>query len=353
MKKPAFAISALIVTACISSCISQGTTAQADIPAVINASDTMDAPAQSVLMAKGDSENSKLVLDTALYKEKLTQMTNGDSSGKWPVKATLPLPGAILPFKTVIAFYGNLYSKRMGILGELPKEQMLAKLKSEMVKWKTADRSLVMQPALHYIAITAQVSPGKAGKYRLRMPFSEIDKVLIMAKEIDAIVFLDLQVGLSTLQSELPEFEKYLAMPNVHLGIDPEFSMKTGKAPGKAVGVFDASDINYATEYLAKVVKENNIPPKIVTIHRFTQGMITNYKQIRTRPEVQIVMHMDGWGEPARKINTYRQFIYKEPVEFTGFKLFYKNDVIRSNSRLMTPEELLKLKPRPVYIQYQ
>ncbi len=70
-------------------------------------------------------------------------------------------------------------------------------------------------------------------------------------------------------------------------------------------------------------------------------------------PEVQIVMHMDGWGGKEKKINTYQQFVYKEPVQFTGFKLFYKHDVLQLGSVLMTPNDLLKLSPRPIYIQYQ
>ena len=81
--------------------------------------------------------------------------------------------------------------------------------------------------------------------------------------------------------------------------------------------------------------------------------MITNYKKITPLPEVQVVMHMDGWGGPAKKINTYQRFVYNEPVQFTGFKLFYKNDIRDPGTTLMTPEDLLKLKPRPVYIQYQ
>ena len=96
-----------------------------------------------------------------------------------------------------------------------------------------------------------------------------------------------------------------------------------------------------------------SLPPKILIIHRFTQGMVTNYRQIKPRPEVQVVMDMDGWGMQARKINTYRTFIHKEPVQFTGFKLFYKNDFREKGSRIMTPEEVLKLKPQPMYIQYQ
>jgi hypothetical protein len=79
---------------------------------------------------------------------------------------------------------------------------------------------------------------------------------------------------------------------------------------------------------------------------------VTNYKQIKTRPEVQFVMDMDGWGHPPLKINTYKAYVHKEPVEYTGFKVFYKNDM-KNNGRLLTPKELLALKPQPVYIQYQ
>jgi len=294
-----------------------------------------------------------LFLDSAAYTAAVLKVTNGDSSGKWPVKDVFPLPGAILPFKRIVAFYGNLYSKQMGILGELPEQQMTEKLLGEVKKWQEADTTIEVIPALHYIAVTAQQAPGAAGKYRLRMPFKEIDRVLKMAEKINALVFIDIQVGLSTVQSEVPEFEKYLKLPNVHFGIDPEFSMKSGHAPGKVVGTYDAADINFVTEYMAKLVRENNIPPKILVVHRFTQAMVTNYKQIKLRPEVQVVMDMDGWGHQARKINTYRRFVYGEPVQFTGFKLFYKNDLKEAGGHLMTPQEVLRLKPQPIYIQYQ
>jgi len=303
--------------------------------------------------AKDTAGSNMLPLDTALYNQKLKRLTNGDTSGKWPVKTVYPAPGAIFPFKRIIAFYGNLYSKQMGILGELPRHQVLQKLQGEVKKWEAADSTMEVIPALHYIAVTAQESPGKGGKYRLRMPFHQIDSILSMAREIDALVFLDIQVGLGRIQEEVPEFEKYLRMPNVHLGIDPEFSMKGGQPPGKVVGVYDASDINYVTNYLAKIVKDNNIPPKILVIHRFTEGMVKNYKQIKTPPEVQIVIDMDGWGHQARKFNTYFEYIYKQPVQFAGFKIFYKNDLKEARSHILSPQEVLRLKPQPVYIQYQ
>jgi hypothetical protein len=206
-----------------------------------------------------------------------------------------------------------------------------------------------VQPALHYIAVTAQGKAGRDKKYRLRMPFQQIDKALELAQRIEAIVFLDIQVGHSTLQQEIPLLEKYLRMPNVHLGIDPEFSMKGGEVPSSKIGTLDAADINYASEYLDKLVKQYNLTPKILIVHRFTHDMLTNYKKILRHSDVQIVINMDGFGFPAKKVSSYKIAVVNQPVQFAGIKLFYKQDT----PRLMEPFEVLNLYPQPVYIQYQ
>lgn len=299
-------------------------------------------------------EKQEIPLDTAAYNNKLLSLANGDTTGLWPVKnQPIPKKGVILPFKRIIAYYGNLYSKKMGILGELPPVEMWKKLNSELEAWKKADPATPVQPAIHYIAVVAQGSPMKDGKYCTRMPNSQIDSALAIAKMGNAIVFLDIQVALSDVMHEVPLLEKYLKMPQVHLGIDPEFSMKEGHVPGRKIGTMNEVDINFCTNYLANLVKENNLPPKILVVHRFTQGMVRNYKSIQLHPEVQIVMNMDGWGEPILKRSTYKLYIRKEPVQFTGFKIFYKNDLKKSPNVLLTPEDLLKLVPQPIYIQYQ
>ncbi len=307
---------------------------------------------------------AKPTLDIAAYNAKLLQNANlktstGTASSTmatalesgWPVKTVYPNYGALLPFNRIIAYYGNLYSKGMGILGEYPEEIMLKKLNEEVLKWEAADPSTPVIPALHYIAEVAQAGPGKDGKYKTRMPDSEIDKVITMAKKNNALVFLDIQVGLSNLQEELPTFQKYFKMDNVHLGIDPEFYMKDGSKPGTVIGTMDATDINFAANYLAKIVQENNLTPKILIIHRFTKPMVTNYNKITPLPEVQIVIDMDGFGSQASKKDTYYAYIFKQPVQFTGFKLFYKNDT--ENGPLLTPKDLLELTPIPSYIQFQ
>jgi hypothetical protein len=137
------------------------------------------------------------------------------------------------------------------------------------------------------------------------------------------------------------------------LAIDPEFSMKFGNAPGTVIGTFDAVDINYAAQYLAGLVRANHLPPKMLVVHRFTQGMVTNYKDIQPLPEVQMVIDMDGWGSQDLKRGTYTRVIAPEPVQFTGIKLFYKNDMKPPSTGLLTTDEILKLTPVPIYIQYQ
>ncbi|MEO6069515.1 MAG: hypothetical protein ABIN57_09850 [Chitinophagaceae bacterium] len=293
-------------------------------------------------------------MDTAHYLQLLKHIANGDTTGRWPVKAPFPSQGSVLPFHRIVSYYGNLYSKQMGALGEFPKDSMLKRLQEEVAKWTKADSMLPAVPALHYIAVTAQGAPGAAGNYRLRMPFHQIDTVLNWAKEINALVFIDIQVGLSSIQKEVVEFDRYFALPNFHLGIDPEFSMKTGARPGTRIGTYDAVDINFVIDHLAAIVRKNNLPPKVLVIHRFTRDMVTNYKNIKLVPEVQVVMDMDGWGGPAKKEDTYKAYIFNQPVQYTGFKIFYKNDTERvGEKREMQPADVLRLRPNPVYIQYQ
>jgi hypothetical protein len=295
----------------------------------------------------------KKPIDTAEYNKLMKSLANGDTTGKWPAKGPYPLPGAILPYHRIVAFYGNLYSKRMGILGEIPRDEMLKKLEGEVDKWQAADTSIPVIPALHYVAVTAQGAAGKDGKHRLRMPFSQIDTILNWAKRINALVFLDIQVGHSTVAAEVPQLEKYLQMPNVHLGIDPEFSMKNGEVPGSKIGTFEAADINDAIDYLASVVRKNNLPPKILVVHRFTERMVKDYARIKKPQEVQIVMDMDGWGDKILKKSSYLAYVKRDPVQFAGFKLFYKNDIKADPNGLYTPQELLSFIPKPIYIQYQ
>jgi hypothetical protein len=278
---------------------------------------------------------------------------DGKPTPVWPVKTAAPLPGSILPGKRIIAYYGNPLSKKMGVLGEYPKEEMLSRLDHEVAAWKRADPSTPVQPALHLIAVVAQGDSGKDGKYRMRHSAALIERTYGWAKEKGALLFLDVQVGKSTIQDELPKLDEYLSRPDVHFGMDPEFSMKDGTKPGKKIGTYDASDVNWVIDHLAKLVTEKHLPPKVLVVHRFTQRMLTNADKIKLDPRVQVVIHMDGWGPQTLKRDSYAAYVYAEPVQFAGFKLFYRNDLRKPGSMMLTPAQILGLTPRPLYIQYQ
>ncbi len=302
------------------------------------------AASLNVSVPEGRSRRDSLALARAVR--------SGMNVESWPTSPSSSRPGAILPNRRIIAYYGNPLSRRMGALGEYPVDEMLERLDREVQAWREADPDTPVQPALHLVAVVAQADEGRDGKYRARMADTLVERVYEWAQRAGAIMFLDIQVGLASIEEELPRLEKFLSRPDVHLGIDPEFSMKSGARPGTRIGTFDAADINHTSRFLADIVERYDLPPKVLVVHRFTQSMVTNATDIRRDPRVQVVMHMDGWGAPWLKFDSYREFILREPVEFTGFKIFYKNDT-RTGTSILTPMELVQLVPAPMYVQYQ
>jgi hypothetical protein len=285
----------------------------------------------------------------------VAEIRNGLSHPGWPVRGPELLPGAILPRRRIVAFYGNPLSAKMGILGELAPERMLARLDQLVADWAFADPRTPVLPALHLIAVVAQEKPGTGRLYRLRMDSALIQRVYDWARGKHALLFLDIQAGQSTLKEELPHLLPWLAKPDVHLAIDPEFYMhysREGRSPGSRIGSLTAAEVNYARAELARLVTQYRLPPKVLIVHRFTRNMLQDAAEVRLDPRVQIVINMDGWGQPWLKFDTYATCEVAEPVQFTGFKLFFHNDT-RKGDPLLTPRELLALRPRPFYIQYQ
>jgi hypothetical protein len=321
-----------------------GTRSASSTPSKTGKDSVAKDPPITVPTVKGRTRRDSLELVKAVKE--------GMKSTGWPVKTAPALPGSILPSHRIVAYYGNPLSKKMGILGELPPDQMLARFDKEIAAWQKADPSHPVQPALHLIAVVAQGAPGRDGKYRLRMTDSLINMVHGWAQKKHAILILDVQVGQSTVQEELPRLIPFLKQPDIMLGIDPEFSMKGGEKPGTKIGTMNSSDVNFAINLLAGLVTQYRLPPKVLIVHRFTRPMLKDAKGIKLDPRVQVVINMDGWGQPWLKYDSYSSYVTDEPVQFTGFKLFYHNDT-KKGDPLLTPPEVLMLYPKPLYIQYQ
>ncbi len=272
----------------------------------------------------------------------------------WPSGPT-PAPGSLLPANRIVAYYGNPHSKKMGVLGEYPESQMLPMLDKTVKEWKAADPSTPVIPAIHLVAVVAQGAAGPDGGWRRRESAQTIEQAYGWAQSRKGLLFVDIQAGHSTLQQELPLLMKYIERPDVHVGIDPEFYMhykREGLRPSSKVGQMMASDVNYVIQTLDKLVQDKKLPPKILIVHRFRADMVPDAENIKPTKNVQVVMDMDGWGPPWLKFDSYRDYIVAHPVEFTGFKLFYHNDVKKGDG-LLTPGEVLRLRPKPLYIQYQ
>jgi len=309
-------------------------------------------PDSAILLAVATQPKSRTRADSISL---VNTIRAGLTQPGWPVRGPEPVAGSILPGKRIVAFYGNPLSKRMGILGEIPYAQMLAKLDTVVAQWHTADPATPVMPALHLIVSVAQPQPGKDSMYRQRSDPDLIEKIYGFAKARGAITILDVQAGKSTVQAEIPVLIPFLSRPDVHLGIDPEFYMhhsREGRIPGSKIGSMDATDVNYAIDQLAALVTKYHLPPKVLVIHRFTTNMLTNAHRIKLDPRVQVVINMDGWGQPWHKFDTYKTCEVKEPVQFTGFKIFFHNDT-KKGDVILAPREVLALRPRPFYIQYQ
>jgi hypothetical protein len=316
------------------------------------------ASATSAVATTGsDSINPKLVAgrgkkDALSFAAAIRAGTRKE--GSWPT-GPVPAAGALLPKSRIVAYYGNPHSKKMGVIGEYPEPQMLAMWDRTVAAWKAADPKTPVVPAIHLVTVVAQGAPGADGMWRRWEDSSMIERTYKWAKSRNGILFLDIQASHSTLQKELPRLLPWLARPDVHLGVDPEFYMhyeREGARPSSKIGMMMASDINYVIRTLDKLVADKNIPPKILVVHRFTKKMVPDAENIRPTSRVQVVMHMDGWGPPWLKFDSYRDYIVDHPVQYTGFKLFYHNDTKKGDA-LLTPSELLQLRPRLSYIQYQ
>jgi len=253
----------------------------------------------------------------------------------------------ILPTYRIVSYYGHPNDDTMGILGQFNKQDLLDQLKDEAAAYERVDPGRPVMPAFEIVYSVAQSEPGADGKYLLHTDDATMRDYIQFAQENNILLIIDIQFGKSTVQDEMAMIEDYLREPNVHLAIDPEFAWGPDQQPGD-FGTVDATAINYAQDELARIVRENNLPPKVLVVHRFTDGMVTNIKQVKQVDNVQFVLDFDGFGDPISKQQGYDLYVRDGGVPYGGIKLFYDQD-----KPLMKPEEVVDLEPAPDFVMYQ
>ena len=249
----------------------------------------------------------------------------------------------------MVAYYGHPFSARMGVLGEYEDPaQMVAALKKQAAAYSAADPDRPAIPTIELIASVAQGSPGRDGLYLTRTPPEVIEGYAKVAEENGCLLLLDVQVGLSTIANEVEVIRPFLERPHVHLAIDPEYDMVPGQIPGQEFGSSRGQEIMGAARTLSELAKKKDLPAKVLVVHQFEQGIITDKELLAPMPNVEVVLHADGFGMPEGKISKYETLVRDEAPQYGGFKLFYQQDF-----PLLAPEEVLQLVPAPAVVSYQ
>lgn len=270
-----------------------------------------------------------------------------DDSGGFPLR---PAPAtSVLRNCQVIAYYGVPGVPGLGALGQFGSaEAMIASLQGQVAAYDAVNGGRGAVGAFHLIAAVAQASAGPDGDYLERIGPSLIEQYIALAETHDLLVILDLQIGWSSVEAEVSAVLPYLANPRVHLALDPEWTMPAGVRPGVAIGSMDASAINAAQAMLHDLVVAKRLPDKLLIIHQFTRGMISNKSSIAEVAGVDLAIDIDGFGYAAAKISEYNAFVDGDGMEHGAMKLFFEQDF-----DLMSPAQVVALIPQPDVVIYQ
>lgn len=267
-----------------------------------------------------------------------------------PPPTPSPTPArSIFADQLVVAYYGNPYSPIMGILGEHDTPELIRRLRVQAARYQALIPDKKVTPALHLVYAVAQANPGDDGSYIYHMPDDLVEEYIDVTRREGMLLFIDLQMGRADPVAEVERVRHWLRNEHVHLAVDPEFTMPPGERPGVDLGSMDAATINAIQDLLQAVALEAGTTNKVLIVHQFQADMITNKPAIRRdRDRVDVVIDLDGWGPPWSKQEKYQALGTDEPVEFTGFKLFYRWD-----QPMLSEEQVVALVPRPSVIVYQ
>jgi Tat protein secretion system quality control protein TatD with DNase activity len=259
----------------------------------------------------------------------------------------LPRGGTrIFPRHRVVAFAGSPGIPELGALGVGKLEDAVRRLRHQMLEYSGGGR--VLLPALDLIATIASSSPGDGDRYRVRRPLSIVRDHLAAARDARALLLIHIQPGRSTFIEELRRFRRFLEEPDVGVALDPEWRMGPHEVPGRTIGSADASEVNDVSAYMARIVRRRHLPQKLLVVHEFTEHMIRRRERLEQRDGVALTISIDGVGSRSEKKGTYHRLARSDDDLFDGFKLFYEED-----SHLMTPGQVLDLRPRPDFVVYE
>jgi hypothetical protein len=268
-----------------------------------------------------------------------------------PGLSELPRGGRdIFPRYRLVGYAGLTGASTLGRLGTGPLNSRVLELQKRAEPYANGREIL---PVLEVITTVVQGSPGRDGKYRYRISDEQIETYYEAARRHQALLLLNIQPGQSEFLPEARSYEKWLRRPDVGVALDPEWAMDPGQRPGGLYGHTTGAELNEVAEYLADLVEEYDLPEKVMVYHQVARSVVRKESELKQHDGVVLIKSADGLGHPGPKRTTYR-VVNKTTPEFVhaGFKLFLTEDR-RHRGRLMSPKEVLALKPRPEYVMYE
>ena len=274
------------------------------------------------------------------------QLETARTAVEMPGGGTSPFPG-----RHMIALYGHPSGPALGMLGEQPPAQAVARLKKYVEQYQAVMKDQTVIGAFEIITTVASAGAGKDGDYSYETPIEELEPWVKAAEDAGFYVVLDLQPGRTDFLTQAKLYEPLLKRPTVGLALDPEWRLKPNEKHLVSVGQVGVDEVNKVGAWLADLVKANKLPPKVLTLHQFQVRMITDRQRLDTsRYEVQYLVHVDGQGGQAAKQGTWGVLKKNLPPRvYMGWKNFEHED-----KPMLTPAQTIaQVHPTPFFISYQ
>ncbi len=245
----------------------------------------------------------------------------------------------------LVAYYGTAGTGSLGVLGETTAEEMVIRLDRAARAFRAPGRPV--QPVFELIVTIADGVPGPDGDYAHDLPRDQVRRYIRAAHEHHALLLLDVQPGRTAFDVAVRRWAWALEDPSVGLAIDPEWRMHAGQVPGQTIGSVDSTEINRTSLWLSRLQERHRLPQKLFVIHQFRRDMVLRIQNVVPRDNLAMVQHVDGFGTPAQKLDTYAAVA--RPRQFVmGFKLFYDEDVNR-----MGPAQVHRIRPTVRFVSCQ
>ncbi|MBD8079002.1 hypothetical protein [Cellulosimicrobium arenosum] len=279
--------------------------------------------------------------------------TDDDLSWRVATAATgveLPAGGQLtLPGKRYVALYGAPGVASLGVLGEQDVDATIARAKKLAAQYEDLSDEPVV-PTLEIITTVAAGAAGDDGNYSNERPADLARPYVDAAREAGVYVVLDFQPGRTDFPTQVKQYEDLVLEPNVGVALDPEWRLGKDEKHLEQIGHVDVDEVNAVGDYLAGLVRDNDLPQKTFLLHQFRTSMIAGRERLDTgHPELAVVIHADGQGGQEAKQATWRTLHHGAPDGvYWGWKNFYDED-----APMLTPEQTMRVEPTPDFISYQ